>query len=252
MPKILIDGDVLLYQVTHQTCQKTDWGDGRWTYEGDENAAVERFRAFLEEIAEAYPAWSGPMVIPFSVPTAALFRRDVYAEYKGNRDDADTFKKPPHFTAVKERVLADPTLNTFQEPNLEGDDLLGIYADEDDLILTIDKDLHTVPAYHVNMQAVGAEPRKVSRAEAYRFFLKQTLMGDRVDNIPGAKGVGPVTAEKILDSHQVGNSLWEHVVAKGFKGNEDEALMNARLTYILQHEDDYNFETKEVRLWTPK
>ena len=61
--------------------------------------------------------------------------------------------------------------------------------------------------------------------------------------------IGAITARKLLDKN---GYVWQTVVdAYAKKGqSEDEALMNARLAYILQ-KDDYDFNTKEIKLWTP-
>jgi DNA polymerase-1 len=78
----------------------------------------------------------------------------------------------------------------------------------------------------------------------------QTLMGDATDNYQGIKGVGIKTAEKMLEKD---GYTWDTVVACYEKAGltEDDALMNARLAYILQHQD-VDHTTKTIKqLWTP-
>jgi DNA polymerase-1 len=78
----------------------------------------------------------------------------------------------------------------------------------------------------------------------------QTIMGDSTDNYFGIKGVGPKTAEKMLEKD---GYTWDTVIAAYEKAGltYDDALMNARLAYILQHQD-VDHETKTIKkLWTP-
>ena len=56
---------------------------------------------------------------------------------------------------------------------------------------------------------------------------------------------------KLLDKN---GATWRTVVdAYESKGqNEEEALLNARLSYILRSLSEYNEKEGEVRLWMPK
>ena len=82
--------------------------------------------------------------------------------------------------------------------------------------------------------------------------MYQTLIGDRVDGYEGCKGIGDVTARKILG--EIGEKsleeMWDLVKKtfeeKGF--TEADALRNARMARILRVED-YDFKKKEVKLW---
>lgn len=134
-----------------------------------------------------------------------LFRRQIATiqPYKGNRTD---FVRPHHYDAIREYykdywraeivtgIEADDALSIEQHKHLywEGDDLKC-----NSIIVSVDKDMLQVPGAHYNF-----------RTDTYTFvdiltglknLYKQVLMGDNADNIPGLKGVGPVTAAKVLD-----------------------------------------------------
>lgn len=270
--KMLIDADVLVYQTAHSTSDKLDWGDGRWSYVGDTNAAVQKFFGFLREIDELYEDYE--TILCFSCDTKDGFRQNlVDPEYKIQRE-ANAFAKPPHFYEIKNYMMSMQTeFHVEWRHNLEADDLLGLLAGNDDIICTIDKDLKMVPCWHLNLRKFAESPWKQTIGGGYRFFILQALMGDGVDGIKGAKGFGLDTATKWLAKCKPGDSLWERVIQgyekslgagpqKDKKLSADEirdrrgvaeslALKNARLVYILHEEGDYDFDTEEVTLWSP-
>tara|TARA_A100001015_G_C15021488_1_gene728216 strand:+ start:2519 stop:2827 length:309 start_codon:yes stop_codon:yes gene_type:complete len=87
--------------------------------------------------------------------------------------------------------------------------------------------------------------------EANYNHLLQTLTGDSTDGYAGVRGIGPKTAEKLLTKK---GASWKTVVeiyeSKGM--TEDEALLNARLAYLLRA-DDYDIKKHKIKaLWTPQ
>ena len=56
---------------------------------------------------------------------------------------------------------------------------------------------------------------------------------------------------KLLDKH---GATWQTVVEAYESKNqtEEDALMNARLSYILRKKEEYNKKEGEIRLWMPK
>ena len=72
--------------------------------------------------------------------------------------------------------------------------------------------------------------------DGIRFFYHQMLTGDAVDNIKGVRGIGPKTADKLLDG--LGEKeMWELCVEK--LGSEDRAMENANLLWMLRNPDEY-------------
>ena len=131
------------------------------------------------------------------------------------------------------------------EDKLEADDLLGILgsSDKDYIIWSIDKDLLTVPAHHL----VHGKVVEVDEEQANYNFFYQTLVGDSTDNYKGCPTIGDKKATAILNKN---GASWKTVVDAYAKQNLSEmvALENARLARILR-DGEYNFKTKEVRLW---
>lgn len=192
------------------------------------------------------------LVVCLSDPDAN-FRKGLWSGYKANRAG---LRKPEMLKAVKEWMAA--TYQTYQRPALEADDCMGILSTHPSLvpgqkiIVSEDKDMQSIPGYLFN-PAKDEQPRKITRIQADRYHLWQTIVGDTSDGYPGAKGVGPQSpeAQAVLVSKTV-TEAWNHVLTaftrKGF--NEEDALLQARLARILRAED-WEFRSKTPKLWTP-
>jgi hypothetical protein len=90
----------------------------------------------------------------------------------------------------------------YRIEGLEADDLLGIAGTDlarwgQSVIVSIDKDLETVPAFVFN-PSKDRRPRQVSMAQADYRWMTQTLTGDSCDGYPGCPKIGPVKATKIF------------------------------------------------------
>ena len=89
----------------------------------------------------------------------------------------------------------------------------------------------------------------VSSEQGAAWHLTQTLAGDQTDGYGGVPGIGVKRAETLFKNK---GYSWKTVV-EAFKEKgltEEDALTNARLARILTV-DDYDFETKKPKLWTP-
>lgn len=177
------------------------------------------------------------------------FRTQIYDEYKGNRDNME---RPVHLNACKQHLLN--KYHAIMKDFHEADDLMGIEAmrlrslGRTYVIGTIDKDLDCVPGDHDNF--VKGVRYTVSEEEALNFFYRQCLMGDKTDNIPGIKGIGPKKSEKILADCKTPHDYYCTVLTEWNKylpntvPEEVVAQLNrsAELLWILQ---------EEGVMWTP-
>ncbi len=204
------------------------------------------------------------------------FRKDLYPLYKDNRKLKPNF--PPSGTCSTRSWRKPGGSKIVTIENLEGDDVLGLLASHPApkrcpgkrIVVSIDKDLQTIPCrlYNPNKPDLGTRP--ISIHDANLFWMKQVITGDQVDNYPGFPGIGhkgadeilnPSTHEALLDADPREHlaALWEAVVRtyttripRGGKEplKYEDALTQARLARILRH-GDYNPRKKEVKLWTP-
>lgn len=156
------------------------------------------------------------------------FRHEFFAEYKGKREKPDDLLLG-QIDRTKEAIDA---LNIPQHgiESFEADDLIGTLAEEakqvDDLqvvIVTGDRDaLQLVDGEKVIVWMPASSSRFAKDrgpmiydeyAVEAKYHIKpnqvielKALMGDSSDNIPGIKGIGPKTAEKLLaDQNNIDN-----------------------------------------------
>tara|TARA_R100000030_G_scaffold34218_1_gene25569 strand:+ start:100 stop:870 length:771 start_codon:yes stop_codon:yes gene_type:complete len=127
------------------------------------------------------------------------FRYDVARSkpYKYNRRHGN---KPPIYYALDAYLQQDPW-NFISFKGLEADDLVGIARtlNPGSIICSPDKDvLQQLPGKHYNYQK--AQFHETTEDEAKAFLWKQVLMGDSTDGIPGIPGLGPKTADAIIDN----------------------------------------------------
>ncbi|WP_233582141.1 hypothetical protein [Asaia sp. W19] len=229
--------------------QKTfDFGAPEPTIHADEEEAQ---RACIETI-EAWASLARCRDVRVLFTGPHNFRKKILPTYKGNRKGGKPLAYWATVRAVKERFRCD------EVDGLEADDLMGILATskghEESIVVTLDKDLRTVPGRHFN-PVKDSKPCIVTPAQANLKWFTQTLTGDTTDNYAGCPGIGPKRAETILSGWD-GCSLtagWKLVVEayKGKKLTEADALVQARVAKILTR-DDYDRDSKEVILWDLK
>ena len=133
------------------------------------------------------------------------FRNDIArtAPYKGNR----TAPKPKHLQFIRDYLVSAWDFKISEGE--EADDAIAIAHTESDyttVIASIDKDFLQLPGKHWNF--VKKEMTEVNEAEALLNFYRQVLTGDRVDNIIGLKGIGPVKAKQRLAGCQSATEMY--------------------------------------------
>lgn len=247
--KALIDGDVYLYQAVHRGLTAMSFDGEHYIYAFDLSELLSDFAGSIEGICqEVGKITNSEKVEPvICLSSKTNFRKKrVNPDYKGNRAP----KKPLAFKALNDAVME--KYSPRRQRGLEADDLLGIYhtsrGNRDTVVCSIDKDMLTLPGYCYNTDK--GEFVDVSPKDAEQYFLRQVLIGDRVDNYFGVPGVGEKTAYSIFERDGYSwNTVVDTYESRGL--TEKDALMNARCAYILRH-GDFSFEHKKVRLWTPK
>ena len=217
----LIDGDLVLYR-----CAASAENDPL-------EIAIHRAQELLDLLLVKTEATS----YKFIISGKGNFRKAIYPEYKGNR----TGEKPKHLEALRTWSIAE--LNAeVTENELETDDYLGIYQEEDTIICSLDKDLLQIPGRHYRWAIATSKWSKdeewhdMNEIEGLRLFYEQCLKGDVSDNVKGVSGLGTKKATKILEACETEiemiNSCLFHYPS------EEEFLMNAQCLYILRSFDD--------------
>lgn len=248
---LLIDADVLRYQIAYANQDDIDWGDDEVQHLTHPEKAATEVEGFILGLQEKFN--TDELVIVLS--GTRNFRIDLEPSYKANRKDKP---KPVLWQLVSDYLeWGDHGHQVMTQDPLEGDDLLGIlhtgkYADRS-IVLTIDKDMLTIPGliYRWSNHDAGVVP--VSPIDAAYYHLTQVLTGDPVDNYKGCPGIGIKKAEAIREQCSHPLDYWEAIVETYAKKGltEEDALLQARLAFILR-EGWFNFTTGDITYWTPE
>jgi DNA polymerase I len=151
------------------------------------------------------------------------FREDIYGDYKGNRPDAPEDFKAQLPIAIE--WLHKLGLKTMSVDSFEADDIIAAIckvAQKDGLktrIVSHDKDLYQLIK---DGQTVVWEPSKKIIVDEEGCIAKfgvhpslfidfQALIGDSVDNVPGVRGIGPKTAEKLINEYKTIENLYANI-----------------------------------------
>ena len=169
--------------------------------------AVFGFTNMLVKLIEDYR--EDKMIVVFDA-ARENFRNKIFKDYKANRGDTPE-DLIPQFEIIRECVDAF-NIPQIEIEGFEADDIIASYcilAEKqkiESIIISSDKDLMQLVNKNVTMldpmknKSIGIEqviekfglpPEKVIQIQA--------LTGDKVDNIPGAPGIGPKTALQLIE-----------------------------------------------------
>lgn len=151
----------------------------------------------------------------------------VTVPYKGQR----VSEKPVHLQALRDHLVNSWGFEVVN--GIEADDAVGIAAyavpEDESIMVHIDKDLNQFRGWHYNYRK--KEKYYVSEFEGLTAFYTQILTGDRIDNIVGLKGIGPVKAKRILEECTNENELYQAVL-KAYEGDQQRVLENGQLLWL--------------------
>lgn len=206
----LIDGHHLAYRSYFSS-------EGMTTSRGEPVQAVFHFLRTLLRLL----AGDGHCVIVVFDPPTPTFRHENFADYKAGRaampDDL-----PYQMDLIRQLVDA-LGLVRLEVPGFEADDVIGTLARQGEAqglpvrIVTGDRDTFQLlservwvqhPDGHLISPGYVQEKYGVSVAQWVDF---RSLTGDTSDNIPGARGIGPKTAAKLLQQWGSLESLLAHL-----------------------------------------
>jgi DNA polymerase-1 len=190
------------------------------------------------------------LAIAFDTP-APTDRHKLYEPYKANRDKMpeDLSAALPHLSRIA-KAFRVPVLRM---DGYEADDVIGTLAllaenqDFETFMVTPDKDFGQLVSDRVFMYRPsykGGPPEiQDTRAVCEKWGIQRTeqvidilgLSGDSSDNIPGVPGVGPKTAQKLIERFGSLEGILKNL--DQLKGKQQEKLRNnaeqARLSYRL-------------------
>ena len=169
-------------------------------------------------------------------PGGKTFRHEAYEQYKANRDETPEGIK----VAVPyiKRILEAYRIPVFEVPGFEADDVIGTLSQKatsagfSSFMVTGDKDFGQLVNEHAKIynpgknEVLGVEEIKAKYGieSPLQVIDILGLMGDSADNIPGCPGVGPKTAEKLVQQYGSIEHLLESV--HELKGSLKEKIEN--------------------------
>ena len=230
----LIDGNSLVYRAFFALPESIA------TSKGQPTNAIFGFASMLVKIISEYGV--KPTLVVWDAGMSG--RKEVYAEYKGQRDSKPDLlaEQWPHL---------DPLVDSFGYENVrvegyEADDVIATVArrarDEgfDVMVVTGDRDLFQLiePGVRVMATSRGITDTKVYDHDAVvdRYGIEPELIpdfvglkGDTSDNIPGVPGIGEKTATQLLQ---------EHGDLEGVLGNIENISGAKRKENLTNHAED--------------
>ena len=236
--KILCDADFIVYKACAAAESEVDFGNDVILVTSNFRDAYNATKREITKLENKLGTFS-TIILFFS--DSVNFRKKILPEYKGHRNR----KKPCGYKRVINALREE--YKVIMKPTLEADDTMGIYATKypGNIIASPDKDMRQIPGKLYNFdETITIEPEAGAR-----WHLIQSISGDQTDGYGGVPGIGVKRAEALFK--EKGYS-WKTVVS-AFKDEgltEEDALVNARLARILTA-DDYDFERKEPKLWSP-
>jgi DNA polymerase-1 len=211
----------------------------RVTSKGLNTSAIFGFLLALEEVLQKRKPSHIAVVFDTSAPT---FRHVMYPEYKAHRDETpeDIKKAVPYI----KRLIEAYRIPVIDYAGFEADDVIGTLARKASengfrvYMVTPDKDFAQLVSDNVYMlkpSRSGNESILWGVEDIQQEFSVQrpeqvidvlALMGDTADNIPGAPGVGPKTAMKLVSEYGSVEELFKNT--DKLKGKLKEIIENNR------------------------
>lgn len=197
------------------------------------------------------------------------FRHDLYSEYKSSRSEMpeDMIPQIGYIFDVIEAF----NIPLFKQPGYEADDLIGSLLkiaelnDLESFAFTPDKDYIQLVTNTSKLikPAKNNEPDEIIDKEKIiseygfspEYFLDYlALIGDQSDDIPGVKGIGPKTAQPLIQKYHTIENLYDSIdevekinIKTKLIDNKDNAILSKQLAKIITDiKLDFNLESLEL------
>ena len=213
-PFYLVDASIYLFRAYYS------FPDAFADADGNPTNALNGFAYWLCQFLEETTA--SAIAVAFDQSLTSSFRNELYPAYKANRDPApEQLKRQFNWARDLTAALGIPVLSSS---DYEADDLIASVAHRvcrqhyRVIFVTADKDIaqllaaddilwdharsRTFRATQIKSQ-FGVEPSQIAD------FL--ALAGDSADNIPGARGIGAKTAQRLLEEYGTLEGIYDNL-----------------------------------------
>ncbi len=220
------------------------------TSSGEETSAVFGFSNILIGILKKYAPTHLAAVFD---STEKTFRHDLFPEYKAHREkipDALIGQIPRIFS-----LLEAMSIPVYSLPGYEADDILAtiatkleeevpvrIVSGDKDLLQLVNERTHVVRPGKGGLLDDEITPHRVeeqmgiSPGEVVDFLA---LMGDASDNVPGVRGVGEKTAQKLIQEFGSLEKIYQNIdripsqsIKKKLEKNREDAFLSRKLIQL--------------------
>ena len=214
---------------------------------GQNVSAITGFMNSLWEILQKED--SSHIGVCFDLP-GGTFRNEMYAPYKGNRDE--TPEGIIFATPWIKKIVTAMNLPILSAAGFEADDVAGTIARLAEAegfevyLVTPDKDFGQLVTEKVKMYKPARSGNDVEilgvQEICENWGIQRTaqvidmlgLQGDAVDNIPGVPGIGPKTAQKLIEEFDTVENLLQNL--DKVKGKSRDSLEKFAAQAILSKE----------------
>jgi DNA polymerase-1 len=239
-PIYLIDGSTYFYRAYHAVAPLTT-ASGLPTH-----AAYGFTNILLRVIREKEPTY---LAVAFDAK-GPNFRHEMYKDYKANRPPMpdDLAVQIPYI----KKIVEAHNIMTMEEQGVEADDLIAsaarklAAAGHKVIVVSGDKDLLQLvgndivmwdPMKDVVMDSAGIN--KKYNVDPDKLLDLFALMGDSSDNVPGVPGIGPKTAEKLINEYASLDNLFDQL---------DSLKKSKMKENLVAHQDDAFLSRDLIRL----
>ncbi|MFH1416451.1 MAG: DNA polymerase I [Elusimicrobiota bacterium] len=239
---ILIDGNSYVHRAYHAVPRLTD-ADGRAVN------AVFGFVKMLKKIIDREKPTHIAVAFDHSKKT---FRHEEYEKYKANREEADKelVEQFPRVYGILEAL----NIKYIREEGFEADDIIATIARKASkkefpvFILTSDKDMYQLVTGNISILDTGKDIIYDEDGVKDKFGVKPAqiidylaLVGDSSDNLPGVRGIGPVTARKLLSEYEDLDGIYmnlgniKQITSEKLQKYREDAYLTRRMVQLVEN-----------------
>ena len=232
----VVDAYALIFQVFHALPEMT----------GPAGQPVGAVHGFIRDMVDLLEKKSPDYLLcAFDLP-GDTFRDERYAEYKADRSEMPEDLQP-QIPNIR-RVLEAMGIPCLECPGYEADDVLATVARKAEhegmqcYVVTSDKDCRQlitdrVKIYNIRKDSIfdASALMEVWGVRPDQVVDFQSLVGDKVDNVPGVPLIGPKIAAELLQKYDTLDRVLEHAEEVSGKKRR-ENLMNGRESAMLSRD----------------
>ena len=260
---VLIDGHALAFRqyfALERSAMKNSQNQPTWAVYGF-------FKSIFDLLKKIKP---DSIAVTFDV-SHHTFRTELYEEYKANRETMpDSLSTQMGFICEGLNAFGIPI---YTKEGFEADDLIGTISarasrrGDETLILTGDQDAFQlvdkdglikvlIPSQGILKEYAWEQVHEKLGVYPNQVIDYKALRGDTSDNIPGIRGIGPKTAQQLLEKYgNLENVLedCENIEKKSIRekicAEKDVAILSKKLATIIRNVDiNFDFESANVIL----